>query len=125
MTALQQVPQLPVSPFNSTHWNSSSISDCVVAFEVEYDAVVGLDYSNPLCQDGRLVIEAGKVIKREFVSVRLNPEPGCSMCLNYESLLHGSMVVLCSTVSAMSPVGNWPTVLPLVDTKLPLPSRCS
>lgn len=71
LTALQQVPQLPVSPFNSTHWNSSTFLDCVVAFEVDWSSIVGLDYSYPLCQDGRLVLEAAQVSKREFASVKL------------------------------------------------------
>ena len=42
----------------------------VVAFEVEWSAIVGVDYVNPLCQDGRLVLEARSVCKREFHTVR-------------------------------------------------------
>lgn len=55
------------SPF-ARHKTSRAI---VMAFEVEWTSITGLDYNNPLCQDGRLVIEAHKVIKREFNSVRI------------------------------------------------------
>ena len=41
----------------------------VLAFEVELSKVCGLDYMWRLCEDGRLVLEAQLVVKREFVTV--------------------------------------------------------
>lgn len=45
----------------------------VLAFEVELSEVCGLDYIWRLCEDGRLVLEARLVVKREFVTVSLAP----------------------------------------------------
>ena len=42
----------------------------MLAFEVELHSICGLDYSNPLILDGRMVIEANHVVKREFLTVR-------------------------------------------------------
>lgn len=46
----------------------------VLAFEVELSEVCGLDYIWRLCEDGRLVLEARLVVKREFVTVSLAQE---------------------------------------------------
>jgi hypothetical protein len=54
------------SPFTSTLFKNRR---CVFAFEVHHDGVEGLDYSNPLLQPGRLVIEARGIRKREFSSI--------------------------------------------------------
>ena len=44
----------------------------VVAFEVDWNHVVGMDYINTLCVDGRMVLEAHHVIKRIFLTVCLS-----------------------------------------------------
>ena len=54
------------SPFQS---NQSGPGN-VLAFEVGWRNIIGLDYSNPLCLPGRVVLEAKHVIKREFLNVR-------------------------------------------------------
>ncbi len=43
----------------------------VLAFEVDLSEVCGLDYVWRLCEDGRLVVEARLVVKREFLTVSL------------------------------------------------------
>lgn len=58
------------SPFRSTVYKSGG---CAFAFEVPFDSVCGIDYSNPLIRPGRLVLEAKNVRKREFVTVRTGP----------------------------------------------------
>ena len=60
------------SPF---HHSLGRESGYVLAFEVEWASICGLDYSNPLCQDGRLVIEATHIVKREFQKVLLQRHP--------------------------------------------------
>jgi len=40
-----------------------------VAFEVGFDSVMGVDYSNPLVRKGRMVVEACHVAKKEFPSM--------------------------------------------------------
>lgn len=40
-----------------------------VAFEVGFDTVMGVDYSNPLVRKGRMVVEACHVVKKEFPSI--------------------------------------------------------
>ena len=71
------------SPFQSTGG--------VLAFEVDWKNVVGIDYSNPLCLSGRLVLESHHVVKRDFPSVTtpiilvLLPR---SICAN-DSTIHG------------------------------------
>jgi hypothetical protein len=62
----RQMPFKVASPFQHSCGRESGY---VIAFEVEWAHVCGLDYSNPLCQDGRVVVEATHVIKREFQSV--------------------------------------------------------
>lgn len=41
----------------------------VVAFEIKWEDVLGFSYHNPLCLDGRVVIEAAKLTKRQFLTV--------------------------------------------------------
>ena len=55
------------SPFKSSRAGQKA---CVVAFEVDWSNIVGLDYQNQLCMDGRIVIEAKHTVKREFHTVR-------------------------------------------------------
>ena len=69
----RQMPFAAASPF---HHSRGQESGYVLAFEVELHNICGLDYSNPLILDGRMVIEARHVVKREFLTVR--PERGCS-----------------------------------------------
>ncbi|KAK9796342.1 hypothetical protein WJX73_010372 [Symbiochloris irregularis] len=66
LTVLKHVPRLPSSPFTGSAWATASL---VIAFEVDFDTIVGIDYFNPLCQDGRFVIESSSVIKRVFATV--------------------------------------------------------
>jgi hypothetical protein len=70
------------TPFTSCTLHGAA----VLSFEVEWRNVVGLDYINPLCQDGRVVLEAHNVIKREFESVRgffpSSPRPSTHHALN-------------------------------------------
>lgn len=40
-----------------------------VAFEVSFNTVMGVDYSNPLVRKGRMVVEACHVVKKEFPSM--------------------------------------------------------
>ncbi len=54
------------SPF---HHSRGQDSGYVLAFEVELQSIVGLDYSNPLILHGRMVMEARHVTKREFLTV--------------------------------------------------------
>jgi hypothetical protein len=57
------------SPFQSSHrsWQGSAH---VVALEVDWDSICGLDYLNQLCTDGRVVLEAHHIVKRVFRTVR-------------------------------------------------------
>lgn len=43
----------------------------VVTFEVDWDQIRGIDYSSPLLEDSRLVLEIKGIIRREFPVVRL------------------------------------------------------
>lgn len=61
------------SPFHSTFYKGG----CVCAFEVPLAAICGLDYTNPLCQPGRVVVEAHGMRKREFKTVRAHAAAGC------------------------------------------------
>ena len=63
----RQMPFAAASPF---HHSRGQESGYVLAFEVELRSICGLDYSNPLILDGRMVIEANHVVKREFLTVR-------------------------------------------------------
>lgn len=56
------------SPFGTVGAGSREL---VVAFEVLWSDVQGIDYTNPLLVDGRIVLEAAQVTKREFSSVRV------------------------------------------------------
>ena len=62
----RQMPFAGSSPFHHSRGHDSGF---VLAFEVEWGSICGLDYSNPLCQDGRVVVEAKHVTKREFQTV--------------------------------------------------------
>lgn len=53
------------SPFKGSHRFPGS----VLAFELQWKYVVGIDYSNPLCLPGRLVLEANNIVKHEFTCV--------------------------------------------------------
>lgn len=66
----RQMPFAAALPF---HHSRGQESGYVLAFEVELQHVCGLDYSNPLILDGRMVIEAKHVVKREFLTVRILP----------------------------------------------------
>lgn len=44
----------------------------VVAFEIKWEDICGLNYHNPLCIDGRVVMEAAKLTKRQFLTVSLS-----------------------------------------------------
>lgn len=54
------------SPFSSAVYKDKR---CVFAFEVEFSNVCGVNYSNPLLQHGRLVMEGNHISKLEFPSV--------------------------------------------------------
>lgn len=43
----------------------------VVAFEVAWRNIMGIDYKNPLCSDGKVVFEAYSIQRRAFPSVRV------------------------------------------------------
>ena len=43
----------------------------MVSLEIDWKDICGLNYYNPLCNDGRVVIEAAKLTKRQFASVSL------------------------------------------------------
>ncbi|KAK9825452.1 hypothetical protein WJX81_002181 [Elliptochloris bilobata] len=62
----QNVPWLSLSPF---HVPGRDHNRLVLAFEVELSEVCGLDYAWRLCEDGRLVVEARQVAKREFLTL--------------------------------------------------------
>ncbi|CAL5219001.1 g756 [Coccomyxa viridis] len=63
----RQMPFAAASPF---HHSRGQESGYVLAFEVELHSICGLDYSNPLILDGRMVIEANHVVKREFLTMK-------------------------------------------------------
>lgn len=56
------------SPFRTTSDLARDYQ--VVAIEIDWKDVCGLNYHNPLCMDGRLVIEAARLTKRQFTNVR-------------------------------------------------------
>jgi hypothetical protein len=56
------------SPFSSSAYSHAG---CVHAFEVPVASIRGLDYSNPLVLEARLVLETVGLRKREFPTVRL------------------------------------------------------
>lgn len=49
----------------------------VVAFEIKWEDICGLNYHNPLCIDGRVVMEAAKLTKRQFLTVSMCPLSAC------------------------------------------------
>jgi hypothetical protein len=56
------------SPFASGH-SRFRTAGCVHTFEVPFASLRGLDYSNPLCLEARLVLEVSNLRKREFSTV--------------------------------------------------------
>lgn len=69
----RQMPFAASSPFHHSRGHDNGY---VIAFEIEWGNICGMDYSNPLCQDGRMVLEAMHVVKREFLTVRCStPAP--------------------------------------------------
>ena len=53
------------SPFSAPRHGSQ----LVLAYELKWRAVKGFDFRNPLCYGGRVVLEMGVVVKRQFDSV--------------------------------------------------------
>lgn len=60
-SALQQLGAR--SPFSSKHYGTQG---CVFAFEIDLDDIIGMDYHNPLCDEGRVAFECMNLTKREF-----------------------------------------------------------
>ena len=71
----QRIARHVPSPFSSRRAATASDDGAlaprryVVAFEVSWDRIVGVDYINMLCSDGRMVLEAHHVVKRIFLTV--------------------------------------------------------
>ncbi|KAL4427891.1 hypothetical protein ABPG75_001980 [Micractinium tetrahymenae] len=63
--ALAVGPLAAKSPFASGH-SAYRAAGCVHAFELPFASIRGIDYQNPLCHDGRLVLEVAGLRKREF-----------------------------------------------------------
>lgn len=62
------VSQLNVkSPFRTSSCKAGAYM--VVAFEIKWEDICGFNYHNPLCIDGRVVMEAAKLTKRQFLTV--------------------------------------------------------
>lgn len=59
------------SPFSRAKNGEGSARDAqlVLAYELRWRAVKGFDFRNPLCYGGRVVLEMGVVVKRQFDSV--------------------------------------------------------
>ena len=53
---------------HNTRRESTHDTKLVLTYEIKHDDVVGLNYANALCLDGRLAVEAKKVTKRAFQS---------------------------------------------------------
>ena len=60
-----------------------------MAFEIKWEDICGLNYHNPLCNDGRVVIEAANLTKRQFLTV-CNPGQAC--CTLVWSTGHSTML---------------------------------
>ncbi|KAL0032280.1 hypothetical protein WJX79_002214 [Trebouxia sp. C0005] len=56
------------SPFRTSSCGAGNY--LVVGFEIKWEDVCGLNYHNPLCQPGRVVIEAAHVTKRQFLTMK-------------------------------------------------------
>ena len=63
------------SPFRTSSCKAGAYM--VVAFEIKWDDVCGLNYHNPLCLDGRVVMEAAKLTKRQFLTVSVHTFAAC------------------------------------------------
>jgi hypothetical protein len=72
------MPFAAASPF---HHSRGEDSGYVLAFEVDLQSICGMDYSNPLILDGRMVLEANHVVKREFLTVWHPSAPPALSCL--------------------------------------------
>ena len=48
--------------------HTQSPPNLVLTFEVKVEDIVGMDYRNPLCEDGRIALEVRRVAKRAFPS---------------------------------------------------------
>ena len=53
----------------SKHSPVSRCRDRVTTYAIDHDDVVGLNYVNPLCADGRLAMEARRVVKRAHATL--------------------------------------------------------
>lgn len=83
---------------------SSSQAGCVHAFEVPLSSIRGLDYSNPLVLEARLVLETVGLRKREFPTVgrlRLVHRPSCLVA----QACGPSVFVMC--IACLAPVCSW------------------
>ncbi|GFR43621.1 hypothetical protein Agub_g4720, partial [Astrephomene gubernaculifera] len=67
--ALQHVSTRLWNKNNPFSWTDESPAHRVVALEIEWSSVVGIDYRCPLHDDGKLVLEARQVVKRCFKTV--------------------------------------------------------
>ncbi|DBA96501.1 TPA: hypothetical protein ACH3X1_015380 [Trebouxia sp. C0004] len=56
------------SPFRTSSCRAGNY--LVVSFEINWEDVCGFNYHNPLCQPGRVVIEAAHVTKRQFLTMK-------------------------------------------------------
>lgn len=65
------VHRSPFCPGKDKDGRPSTLRSFVLAFEVSWDNICGLDYTNTLVLDGRLIIEVHKMVKRVFNSVGL------------------------------------------------------
>ncbi|GLC45031.1 hypothetical protein PLESTB_001461200 [Pleodorina starrii] len=54
---------------NPFSWGDDSPAHRVVALEIDWSSIVGIDYRCPLHDDGKLVLEARQVVKRCFKTV--------------------------------------------------------
>ena len=63
------------SPFKTSSCSAGPYT--VVAFEIRWEDICGFNYHNPLCMDGRVVIEAAKLTKRQFLTVGDNLQELC------------------------------------------------
>ena len=87
---------------------------CVVALEVPFDSVAGFDYSNPLCLDGRVALEARWVDKRCF-------DDGRALVEDYQNRAAAALSAL-SSPGATTPTrrGSWSLPLGLSPGRAPV-----
>lgn len=84
----------------------------VRAFELPWQGLVGLDYSNPLCSAGRVVLEARGVRLRVFKTVRRGGEApgGWSVCVH--PVCHGG-----AALADGEPGRAWPAAVGAGDPR--------